>query len=73
MELIMKLVLPNFKEYSIKDFKEARDIAVEEYYKAQKRIDKAIIVQRQAEDIIEGCNSRIRLLTLMSKRNENIV
>jgi hypothetical protein len=69
----MKLVLPNRREVSIKDLKKAREIAIEKYYKAEKSINKATIIKQEAEDIIQGCDSRIRLLTLMSARNKNIV
>jgi hypothetical protein len=62
----IKLVLPNHTETDEDQLMKVRNFAIEKYRKAEESINRAEITRRQAEDIVRACNSRIRLLKLLS-------
>ena len=64
---LKKLVLFNGKEVTLTELKEAREYAIDEYYKAEKRKDNAVLRMQEAKDIIQGLDGRIRLLSIMEK------
>jgi hypothetical protein len=63
----MKLVLPDHTEVSMKDLEDIKLQAIGEWQEAEKAINKAEIRRQEAESVIRGCISRIRLLRILEE------
>lgn len=61
------LVLPSGKEVTINELNNIKSKAIDIWLKEDSKISKAIIKKQEADEIIKGCNKRIRMLTLMGK------
>ena len=61
------LVLPSGKEVTVSELNNIKSKAIDIWLKEDSKISKALVKRQEADEIINGCNKRIRLLTLMEK------
>lgn len=68
MNKLKKAILViNHKEITSKDLEKVRTLAIDMWEKSETTINRAENRKREAEDTIRFCNSRIRLLKIMSE------